>query len=110
MECALWYWSHGSTGFWLCADEAQAVRMAASDSDSYAIAGVQFEDGTYLDCESWPALDAYERERTKRWSEELRAEREGRKPAPVVNEVQPPFDGPPARTTEQVPPWLGRPR
>jgi hypothetical protein len=108
MRCALWYWSHGSTGFWLYDDEAQAVRMAAADSDDYAIAGVQFEDGSYVERDEWTSLREYKKAQYKRWDEESRAARSG--PQPIVNEVQPPFDGPPARTTEAVPSWLGRPR
>lgn len=109
MRCAVWYWTHGSTGFWTFDTEDAAVRTAAVYDESYAVAGVEFEDGTYIRREDWPALKAYEEEQTKRAWEEGRSSSASLgmlPPPPVVTEVRPPFDGPAARTTSAVPDWL----
>lgn len=108
MECALWYFSHGSLGFVVCSSEDAAVKQAQfMNEDGWAAPdGVQMQDGSYIKVEEWPALRAAEAAAYGAILQESRSAA----PRPVTVQVRPPFDDRQGRTAavgwDVVPAWM----
>ena len=109
-ECALWVWRYGSLGPELHDSEWQpaAAVMACEDEGEGSVAGVQFSDGTYVDCDDWPMLKRAREAQRRRWEEE-NADAANR-PRIATRKVDPPF---PSRGKVTIPAdfpeWVGRP-
>lgn len=107
MECALWYFSHGSLGFVVCSSEEGAVQQAQFmwDDEWAAPVGVQMRDGTYTKVEEWPALKAAKAAAYEAILNEVRSA-----PRPVTVQVRPPFDDHQGRVASvedsAVPHWM----
>jgi hypothetical protein len=105
-RCALWYVSHGSAGYVLCASEYSAAASAFSmqDEGDAAPMGVQFPDGRLIPVDDWPALREYQQQVYRRAVEAVRAERANPVPTRLVRS---PFDGRAVRIYASEPEWIG---
>jgi hypothetical protein len=108
MECALWYWYHGSIQYELCDDEEEAARSAVwmTNDESGSPAGVQRSDGTYTPREEW---EAYKIEDQRQWDSMMKRVREDQaNPKPATRTIYPPFSDQRVTVLADAPGWLGR--
>jgi hypothetical protein len=109
MECALWYWSHGSIRYELYDDEESAASGAcwmADDGDHGFPAGVQRSDGTYTPLDEWAA---YKAEDQRAWDSMMKRVREDQfKPKPATRTIYAPFSDQRVTVLADAPAWLGR--
>jgi hypothetical protein len=110
-QFAVWFVRYGSAFAELYDDEEAAAMGAVSmqDQNWASVQGVQYEDGSYLPIDSWPAFAQEMDDRAA----ELTANRlaEDATPPPETREVVPPFGAGNGTATVLVdaPAWLGAP-